>query len=155
MGADKEDFYTRHVEVVHAATEIAFKTAYTNGILAATIINLGLRKNVQHILEKYFSQVGIRIHHELPVGLKNAVNLSYDTAFEFIPGTLEVYLSGICLNGNQTDADRDYDEKPNAQGFVLLLDANKPHRLNKAPRQFEPLHVNYKKRITFNTKGGT
>lgn len=151
--AAKVDIHTLHAELIHVARDIYFQIAYTNGG-PATITDLG-QKNVQGALEAYFSKAGLPIHNEIPGGTKNSVNLLFTTAFEFIPGTLEVWLSGLKLNGKQTDPDRDYDEFVTANGFLLILDPNNPSKLNKAPKQFESLTVNYKKRMTFNTKGGT
>ena len=148
------DIHTFHAELVHAAVDVPFALAYLNGILPATITDIN-QKNVQRVLEKYFSIAGIPIVNERPGGAKNGVNLVYTTAVEFVEGSLEVWLSGLKLNGDLTDADRDYSPNLTNDGFTIHIDAAKPHRLNRAPRQFESLLVSYRKRITFNTKGGT
>lgn len=159
MGKCKDDIHTLHAELIHKAADIQFQLDYTNGINPASITDLPNGKNVQRLLEQYFSKVGIPILNELPAGAKNHVNLTFQTAFEFVPGTLEVFLSGLKLNGDQADPDRDYNVTtagPNAyKEFVLILAPNKHHALNTPPMQNEGLYVNYAKRITFNTKGGT
>lgn len=147
------DIHTLHAELVHAAAEIQFVLNYDNNG-QAVILDID-QKNVQRALEKYFSIHGIPVYGELPTGLKNGVNLEFTTGFEFVEGSLEVYLSGLKLNGNINDPDRDYTPYIDNDGFTIHLDPNKAWRLNKAPKQNEPFYINYKKRITFNTKGGT
>lgn len=154
MGCGCSDIHTCHAELVHAAAEVQFALSYLNGSLPAQITDLD-KHNVQAILEQYFSIHGIPITAELPIGLKNRVNLSYRTNYEFIPSSLEVILSGITLNGNQLAADRDFNVHPDNKGFTLITSPNRSSALNGAPRQDEPLFVNYRKRITFNTFGGT
>lgn len=149
-----EDIWTQHAPLVHPAADIQFILEYLNGTDPASITDIDQR-NVQAALESYFSKAGIPIKNEIPVGDKNNQNLEFGTEFEFIVGTLEVYLSGILLNGDQSDPDRDYVVKPDNKGFTLVLGPNAPHRLNSPPKQFEPLFVCYNKRITFNTIGGT
>lgn len=156
-----EDIITLHAPLIHPAVDIQFQLQYKNGVLDAELkcLGTGANSNVQRILENYFSQVGIPVKHEIPTGSKNSVNLTYVMANEFIPGTEEVFLSGIRLNGNQADLDRDYDIISTGvnknKGFVLRLEGNKAYRLNAPPFQDEGLYVNYAKRITFNTIGGT
>lgn len=149
-----EDIWTQHAPLIHAAADIQFILNYLNSGDPASITDIN-QKNVQAALESFFSQTGIPIKHEIPVGDKNNQNLTYETAFEFIPGTLEVVLSGMMLNGNQSDPRRDFVVTAGNKGFTLLLMPNDPDRLNSPPRQFETLFVNYRKRITFNTIGGT
>lgn len=149
-----DDIFTLHAPLIHAATDIQFALAYLNGILPATITDID-KKNVQQVLERYFSLWGVPVFGEHPIGAKNRVNLVFTTQFEFVVGSIQVWLSGELLNGKQDDPDRDYDVHPNNQGFTLRLSPQYAFRLNKAPRQDEPLSVNYLKRITFNTKGGT
>jgi len=153
----KRDIFTDHAPLIHTARDIIFYLAYKNGTLDASIIDID-QKNVQMAMEFYFSKTGLPITGEHPTGIKNNQNLIYVTDNEFIPSTLQVNLSGNTLNGNQLDPDRDYDiitSGPNTnKGFVLRLEPNKAHRLNKPPQQYEGLFVNYGKRITFNTKGG-
>lgn len=149
-----EDIWTQHAPLIHPAADIQFILNYMNGGNPASITDID-RRNVQAALESYFSQTGIPIKHELPAGAKNNLNLDYETQFEFIPGTLEVVLSGISLNGNQADPRKDFVVAAGNKGFTILLEPNDPDRLNSPPRQFETLFVNYRKRITFNTIGGT
>jgi len=148
-----EDIFSLHAPLNHQAAEIIFKLLYDNGGNPASIIDLPLGKSVQKVLEAYFSKVGIPIKNEAPTGNKNNVNLVYTTTSEFIPETLEVYLSGFKL-----EVGLDFDviiAGPNTnKGFTLKLDAQDASRLNGPPLQNEPLAVNYGKRITFNTKGG-
>jgi hypothetical protein len=157
MSNNCEDIIDLHAPLIHKAADVETQIAYDNSGNAATIDLTG--KNVQRMLEEYYSLVGIPIKGEQPIGGKNSTNLTYTTSFEFIPATLEVFLSGVKLNGDQADPDRDYNiinVGPNQnKGFTLNLDTNKAHRLNAPPFQDEPLSVNYAKRITFNTKGGT
>ena len=150
----KDEIHTLHAPLIHKARDVEFQIAYDNNGTPASIICID-QKNVQFALEAYWSQAGIPKHNIIPTGIKNRVNLVYTVVEEFIPGTLEVYLSGDKLNGDQTDVDRDYNEAGNFKGFTLLIDASKPHRLNAPPFQDESLYVNYVKRITFDTKGGT
>ena len=149
-----DDIFTLHAALNHAATEIQFALNYLNGTDQANITDID-KHNVQQILERYFSIWGIPIQHEIPDGLKDKINLHYRTEFEFIPGSLQVILSGVELNGNQSDPERDFTVDGDNKGFTLVLAPNAAHRLNSPPRQYEPLHVNYLKRITFNTKGGS
>ena len=90
----------------------------------------------------------------IPTGSKNNVNLEYFLPDEYIAGTLEVFLSGNRLNGDQSDPDRDYTEDSTAKRFIIELDPENQHRLNAPPFQGEGFIVNYRKRITFSTKGG-
>ena len=151
-----EDIIDLHAPLIHKAADIETQIAYDNSGNPATIDLNG--KNAQRILEEYWSLVGIPIKGELPTGLRNSTNLTYLSNAEFIPATLEVFLSGLKLNGDQTDPSRDYDIITiglNAnKGFVLKLDTNNANRLNSPPFQEEALSINYGKRITYNTKGG-
>jgi len=154
MSGCREDIHSLHAELIHKARDIQFQIVYDNNGNPASIICID-EKNVQSALESFFGQTGLPIKNELPVGTKNNVNLTYNVISEYIPGSLEVFLSGIKLNGDQTDPDRDYDEDPINSMFVIKLDTEKRYRLNAPPQQDEGLYVNYSKRITFNTKGGT
>lgn len=150
MGCDcGKDIHDLHAELIHPARDVQFQIAYTNGLLPATITDIN-EKNVQAALESYWGKVGLPIRNEVPSGAKNNVNTQYGTAHEFIPGSLEVYLSGDKLLWGV-----DFVEDPTFDGFEILLDPNDPVRLNAPPQQFEDLTINYAKRITFNTKGGT
>lgn len=161
MKGCNDDIITFHAPLIHTASDVQYQLKYKNGVLDAEIQLLGgiSNTNVQRALENYWSEVGIPIFNERPTGSKNSVNLTFVTTNEFIPGTLQVYLSGLMLNGDQPDPDRDYDVVtvgPDAyKSFVLKLDASKEYRLNAPPFQNEPLTTNYAKRITFNTIGGT
>jgi len=154
MSGCREDIHSLHAELIHKARDIQFQILYDNNGNPASIICID-EKNVQAVLESFFGQNGIPIKNELPTGVKNNVNLTYVVANEYIPGSLEIFLSGIKLNGDQTDPDRDYDEDPTNSMFVIRLDVEKRYRLNAPPQQDEGLYVNYSKRITFDTKGGT
>jgi hypothetical protein len=98
-------------------------------------------ENAQEAIEEH----GLHILGEIPTGLKNGINLTYTTAFEFIPGSLEVFLSGINLINNGSD--RDFDVAIDNKGFTILIAPTLSHRLNTPPRQREPLVVNYRKKI--------
>jgi hypothetical protein len=150
----QNDIHTCHAELIHSAADIQFIISYLNGTLNAQITDIG-KYNVQAALERYFSLHGIPVTNEIPSGLKNRVNLTYRTSFEFVSGTLEVFLSGLTLNGNQLDPERDFSVHPDNKGFTIVINAGKASALNCPPRQDEPLFVNYRKRITFNTLGGT
>lgn len=158
MSGCDNDIFTLHAPLIHKARDVEFQFHYENGVATAFIADIN-EKNVQFALEKYFSLVGIPVVNEIPIGSKDCVNLTFLTAYEFIPNTLEVNLSGIKLNGNQSDTHRDYDVITSGvntnRGFTLRLEPNDPNRLNCPPFKDEPLTVSYAKRITFNTKGGT
>lgn len=155
MGCDcNKDIITLHAELIHKARDIQFQIAYDNAGNPATIIDIG-KRNVQFALESYWAKVGIPRKNIIPGGVLNNSNLLFTTPEEFIPGTLEVFLSDFKLNGNQADPERDYTEFVTNNGFQIHLDPSKSYRLNSPPKQFESLHVNYSKRITFDTKGGT
>lgn len=150
-----EDIFTLHAALVHAASEIQFALGYTNGGSPASITDID-QKNVQAALESYFSQLGIPITYEVPGGDRGCPgDVVFTTAHEFIPDSLQVVLSGILLNGDQADPDRDFTILPGNQSFRIEIDSSKAHRLNAVPGQDETFFVNYRKRITFNTKGGT
>lgn len=148
-----DDIIDLHAPLIHKAADVQFQTAYDNGGTPATVIDIN-HNNTQKALESYFSQVGVPIKNELPTGTKNSINLTFITASEFIPATLEVFLSGVHMNPG-TDFDI-ISTGPNAnKSFILKLAPNDANRLNVPPFQDEPLTVNYGKRITFDTKGGT
>ncbi len=153
-----EDIFSLHAELIHKAADVQMQTEYLNGILPAEIIDI-FGGNVQRFLESWLSKTGLPIKNETPTGLRNSTNLLFTTEFEFIPGSLEVYLSGNLLNGDQLDPDRDYNviiTGPNSyKSFELILNPNSPERLNTPPFQDENFKISYNKRVTFNTKGGT
>mgnify|MGYP003641032288 CR=1 FL=1 len=159
MSSCDNDIFSDHAILIHQAIEIIFKLAYDNDGDAAVITDLPLGKNVQKVLEAYFSKVGIPRHNIRPLGVKDRDNTTFTLNEEFIPGTLVVFLSGSQLNGDQSDPDRDFDiitTGVNAnKGFEIRLDPSKGHRLNDAPHDDESLYCSYSKRITFNTKGGS
>ncbi|HHE40907.1 MAG TPA: hypothetical protein ENL10_05340 [Candidatus Cloacimonetes bacterium] len=150
----KDEIFTLHAPLIHKARDIQFQITYDNGGTPAIITDI-TQKNVQFALEEYLSKAGLPVKNEVPIGFKNSVNLIFSTVYEFVSGSLEVYLSCNKLNGNQSDPRRDFDVLPNNMGFVFRLDSNDPNRLNVPPFQDEPLICSYSKRITFNTKGGT
>jgi hypothetical protein len=157
MGKCKEDIWTEHAPLIHDADDITFQTEYTNGTLPAEITDYE-GKNVQRFIEDWLSKTGLPVKDETPGGAQNNGNLYYTTQFEFIPDSLEVYLSCNRLNGDQSDPDRDYDvitTGPDAyKAFQLRLNPNRPEALNRPPLQYENFKVDYNKRVTFNTKGG-
>lgn len=89
----------------------------------------------------------LQVVNVVPLGAVNGINLTYTTPDKFVPGTLEVFLADLKLNGNQTDPERDYDEHPDSQGFTLLLDPAKENRLNCPPQCGEDLLVNYQRKV--------
>lgn len=155
----KDDIHTLHAELIHKAADVQFQLAYDNAGNPATIECLDNGKNLQRLLEQFFSLLGIPKFNITPTGDKDRVNLTYTVVDEFIPETLVVYLSGDKLNGDQGDVDRDFDiitTGPNAnKGFTLRLDPEQGHRLNDAPHDDEGLCCSYAKRVTYNTKSGT
>lgn len=100
--------------------------------------------NAQDFLENFLSLNGIPVIGEIPGGLKNCVNLVFTTSFEFIPGTLQVFLSGLRLESGV-----DYTEAVNNQGFTILIDASNRSRLNKPPLDSESFTVNYSRKVIF------
>jgi hypothetical protein len=152
-GCCDEEIFSCHAALIHSAAEIQFALAYLNGTIPATITDID-KRNVQQVLEEYFSIHGIPVIREYPIGLKNSINLTFATEFEFVAGTLEVFLSGMSLIGKPTDPNRDFDVHLDNKGFTIRVEPMLSHRLNKPPKQRESLTVNYRKRITFNTKGG-
>ena len=149
--------HTLHAPLIHKARDIQYQSDYKNGSLDAEIIDVA-HHNLQFALESYFSQVGIPIIDDNVIGEQNRVNTIYETNYEFIPDTLDVFLSG-----DKMVRDVDFQEVLvdigggdwRWKGFEFLLNTNDPGRLNIAPKENESLRVNYLKRITFNTKGGT
>ena len=73
-----------------------------------------------------------------PIGDKNCVNLEFQAPEEFVPETLQIFLSGIHL-----DRGKDYAVQPDNRTFIILLEPNDPTRLNKAPFGDEKLSMNY------------
>jgi len=81
----------------------------------------------------------------VPIGLKNGVNLDYvlPNNETFLEGSLNVFLSGIHLNGNQLDIDKDFEVYPDNSGFTILIDPSKSYRLNAPPKCMESLLISY------------
>jgi hypothetical protein len=100
--------------------------------------------NSQLFLENFLGLNGLPVVNEIPTGDKNCINLDYSTDFEFIPNTLEVFLSGIKLEINI-----DYTENVGNQGFTVILNTANGSRLNKAPMPNESLTVNYSRKVIF------
>ena len=75
---------------------------------------------------------------EPPIGAKNGVNLTFVSPDEFLPGTLQVYLSGLFL-----DKILDFTVMPDNKTFKIVLAPNSPTRLNVPPLQNEPLNISY------------
>jgi len=89
------------------------------------------------------ANAGIPVKNETPGGARDCANLTFTTAFEFVPGTLEPYLDGRKLTPGL-----DYNENIGFQSFTLLLNPNDKNRLKKAPKDSEDIIVNYCRRIT-------
>jgi len=102
MSKKCEDIFSFHAELIHKAADVQQQTQYQNGANTAQIIDV-VGGNVQRFLENLLSKTGLPIKNEIPSGNLDNQNLLYTTEFEFIPDSLEVYLSGIMLNGNQDD----------------------------------------------------
>lgn len=147
-----KDIFTEHAPLIHSASDIETQLNYTNGTQSAQITDLPSGKNVQKLLEAYFSKVGIPIQ-ETPTGAVDNSNLVYRTSFEFIPGSLEVFLDGDKLDFDEfnvtTTGTNKYKE------FTIVLHGNGSNKIRKAPIFGEEITVKYNKRITFNTHGGT
>jgi uncharacterized protein YaiE (UPF0345 family) len=100
--------------------------------------------NAQDFLENFLSLNGIPVIGEIPGGSRNCVNLAFTTSFEFIPGSLQVFLGGLRL-----EPGLDYTESVNNQGFTILINASDRNRLNKAPLGSESFLVNYSRRVIY------
>lgn len=154
-----QDIHTLHAELIHKARDIQFQLAYKNGTLDASIIDIN-NKNVQSVLESYFSKVGIPIIAETPIGNKNNSNLVFRSNYQFIPETLQVFLSGFPMAGDPTNTNplRNFNITTTGtyafKEITFIIAPNVEGGLSKPPLQFEDLFFNYSKRITFNTKGG-
>jgi len=99
--------------------------------------------NAQLFLENLLELTGIPIKNEFPIGKKNCSNLLYETTFEFIPGTLEVF-----LDGNKLTQGLDYAENVDHKGFSILL-SSATNRLSSAPKFDEDLVVSYCRKVIF------
>lgn len=100
--------------------------------------------NAQDFLENFLSLNGIPVIGEIPGGLKNCMNLVFSTSFEFIPGTLQVFLGGLRLESGV-----DYTEAVNNQGFTISINASDRTRLNKPPLDSESFTVNYSRKVIY------
>ena len=89
------------------------------------------------------ANAGIPVKNEVPGGARDCANLAFTTAFEFVPGTLEVY-----LDGRKMTPGLDYNEDIGFQSFTFLLNPNDKNRLKVAPKDSEDILVNYCRRIT-------
>lgn len=80
-----------------------------------------------------------------PLGEKNNQNLIFTLPDGelFKEGKLNVYLSCLRLNGDQSDPKRDFDYFPDRSGFTLRLDPEDRWRLNCPPLQDESLLIDY------------
>lgn len=75
--------------------------------------------------------------NEIPIGIKNCVNNSFRTKYNFISGTLEPYIDGIKMDRIS------YVEHVDLQGFTFLVDPTNSKKLNKPISNIESLTVNY------------
>jgi len=57
---------------------------------------------------------GLHVFDEVPSGAKDAVNLVFTTAYDFVAGYLRVYLNGLRLH-----AGLDYSEGPGSDEFTM------------------------------------
>lgn len=100
--------------------------------------------DAQEFIFNYLSLVGIPIKNEVAQGETNCQNLIYNTEYEFIAGSLQVF-----LDGNKLENGVDFAENPGNQGFTILLDPNDGNRLKTAPRDNERVTTAYCRRIIF------
>lgn len=135
-----ETIHTLHVALVHALAEIQADLSNISPVLHP------VNANAQELIEKYLTLAGLPVKNEVPVGLTNNVNLAYDTAFEFIPGSLEVFVDGRKLTPG---VGKDYVENATFDGFDILINASASNRLNSPVMQSEELLVNYLRRVIF------
>ena len=91
-----------------------------------------------------FSQPRVNV---TPDGDINGTNVDYTLPDneKYIPGTLEVYLGGRKLCGDQANPDRDYNETVDMRGFKILIDAENPFKLNVPPCEGEGIELSYYK----------
>ena len=74
---------------------------------------------------------------ELPGGAIDCNNLSFTTAFEFYPGSLEVYLDGNHMI--ELEVVPGIDNK----SFTLVISPDDPRLIGSAPRKSEFIRINY------------
>ena len=132
-----ETIHTLHVALVHALAEIQIDLTNIDPVLFPD------NANAQEFLEKYLTLAGLPVKNEIPVGARNNVNISYDTGFEFIPGSLEIFVDGKKLDL------ADYTEKLTFDGFDIIVDPSSGNRLNSPIKQSETISVNYLRRVIF------
>jgi hypothetical protein len=118
-----------------AASNVVFDTTNIVGVSG---------DDFQTFMENFLSINGLPIVNEVPIGARNAVNLSYQTQYEFVSGSLEVFLGDLKMKPIL-----DYGVSGNNQGFGFILDAGNGSRLNRPPTDLEDLLVNYRRRIVY------
>jgi hypothetical protein len=118
-----------------AASNVVFDTTNIVGVSG---------DDFQTFIENYLSIAGLPIVNEVPIGVRNAVNVSYQTQYEFVSGSLEVFLGDLKMKPVL-----DYAVSGNQQGFGFILDAGNGSRLNRPPTDLEDLLVNYRRRIVY------
>ncbi len=147
-----EDIIDLHAPLIHKAADIQFQQNYTNGTLPASIIDLPLGKNMQRVFEAYISQLGTPVE-EIPIGNIDNNNVVFQSSAEFIPGSLEIFISGDKLDSDEftvtTTGPLAYKE------FTIILYSNNHDKIKYPPFFGESLVIKYNKRIAFNTKGGS
>ena len=79
--------------------------------------------------------------NEIPIGVKNCLNNSFETQYNFIMGTLEIY-----IDGNKIDSDN-FIENIDLKGFTFLIDETDSKKLNRPIMNTETLSVNYLRSI--------
>lgn len=137
MSETRETIQSLHAALVHSLAEIQVDLTRIVGISAVP-------QNAQAFIESYLALAGLPVKNESATGLRNGINLTFTVDAEFIPGTLEVFLSG-----NKLTPILDYTEHSDHQGFDLLTTQNPPWRLKSAPLLSEDLLVNYSQRVIF------
>lgn len=140
MSCNCETIHTLHAALVHALAEIQVDLTQVDAVLHPP------NANAQEFLEKYLSLAGLPVKNEVPTGARDNVNVDYGTAFEFIPGTLEVFVDGRKLTPG---AGLDVVENLTFNGFTILINAGDGNRLNSPIQQTEDLLVNYSRRVIF------
>jgi len=78
------------------------------------------------------------ITNEEAGGIKNCVNDTFTTAYQYIAGTLTVIYDSITLL-----RDYDFEELPDLQSFRIIIDPTNPKMLHKLPKLGEKLWVGY------------
>jgi len=86
---------------------------------------------------------GVLVKNVTPTGAIDCDNIDYTVPDEFVPGTLEIWLDGIKLDGNQ------FTENLDHKGFQLVIDPNNKNGLQEPVSPSESLSVNYCKKVVF------